>query len=729
MATAQVTSSKPKGGLSTLLAQADLLFPLGMFVIVAVMVLPVPPFVLDLLLSANIAITLLIMMVIIYVKEPTEFSSFPTVLLAVTLLRLSLNIASTRLILVDGYAGRVIDAFGNILVHGNYMVGAVVFLILVIINFVVITKGAGRIAEVTARFTLDAMPGKQMAIDAELNAGMIDELVASKRRSDVRKEADFYGAMDGASKFVRGDAIAGILITFINIIGGFGIGMLQKGLSFDVALQKYTLLSIGDGLVTQIPALVVSVAAALLVTRTAHVDSLGSQISSQLTGYPRALIVVAGILTIFAIMPGMPAVPFMILATIVGFLGWGQMKKNKKDAVSAAASPAPGEDLPALKDKSGKALPPGAAAKSQAAEEMRKLTATEVLAVELGFGLIKLADRAQGGDLLDRITGVRRSFASETGMVIPPLAIHDNIDLESNQYRFLLRGKTVAFGAIMPGRWLAMDVSGSQVELKGVPTKEPVFGLSAFWIGEEERREAELHGYSVVDSGSVIITHLSETLKQIGGMVLSRQEVQNMVDGIKETHPALVAELFPDLVSLGVVQRILENLLREGIPIKNLAVILEAIADFAPVNKNPDELAEQVRRRLGIYFAPAYESEPGVIKAITLDPRLEQYLTARVQRTHFEVLLSVDPQTAQYLLRELMERSNFLVEQGLQPLVLTGAELRLAFKRFFEPSLPRLVVLSYQEIPPQTEIQTLGIIMAPPSATEKAATPPAQAFA
>ena len=724
MASAVPLSNKPKSGLSTLLSQADLLFPLGMFVIVIVMVLPVPSFILDLLLSANIAITLLIMMVIIYVKVPTEFSSFPTVLLAVTLLRLSLNIASTRLILLDGYAGQVIEAFGKILIQGNYLVGAVVFLILVVINFVVITKGAGRIAEVTARFTLDAMPGKQMAIDAELNAGMIDELTASKRRSGVQKEADFYGAMDGASKFVRGDAVAGILITLINIIGGFGIGMLQKGMSFPDAVQKYTLLSIGDGLVTQIPALVVSVAAALLVTRTADENSLGSQISSQITGYPRAMVVVAGMLLFFAVMPGMPGVPFLILATIVGVVAWGMMKKKKGERGGLSA--APGDGAPALKDKDGKVLPPGAAAKVQAADDMRKLTATEVLAVELGFGLIKLADRAQGGDLLDRITGVRRTFASETGMVIPPIAIHDSVDLESNQYRFLLRGKSVASGAIMPGRWLAMDVTGGQAELKGVPAKEPVFGLSAYWIGEEERREAELRGYSVVDAVSVIITHLSETLKQIGGMVLSRQEVQLMVDGLKETHPALVTELFPDLVTLGIVQRILENLLREGIPIKNLAVILEAVADFASVSKNPDELAEQVRRRLGIYFAPAYESEPGIIKALTLDPRLEQYLSSRVQRTHFEVILSVDPQTAQYLLRELMERSNFLVEQGLQPLVIIGAELRLAFKRFFEPSLPRLVVLSYQEIPPQTEIQTLGIIMAPPAILDKSATPPAQ---
>jgi len=723
MASALTNPVKPKSGIASLLGQNDLLFPLGMFVIVVVMVLPVPPFILDLLISANIAITLLIMMVIIYVKTPTEFSSFPTVLLAITLMRLSLNIASTRLILLDGYAGQVIEAFGQILIQGNYLVGAVVFLILVIINFIVITKGAGRIAEVTARFTLDAMPGKQMAIDAELNAGMIDEMTASRRRFNVQKEADFYGAMDGASKFVRGDAIAGILITLINVIGGFGIGMLQKGMSFSDAIEKYTLLSIGDGLVTQIPALVVSVSAALLVTRTADENSLGNQISSQITGYPRAMMVVAGMLLFFAIMPGMPAIPFMILAAIVGSLAWKMMKKPKHVAVSGAEGSV-GEQ-PSLMDKKGKPLP-GDATKSPAGEEMRKLAVPEVLAVELGFGLIKLADRAQGGDLLDRITGVRRSYASETGMVIPPIAIHDCMDLESNQYRFLLRGKTVASGAIMPGRWLAMDVGGSQVELKGVPTKEPVFGLNAFWITDEERSEAELCGYSVVDAVSVIVTHLSETLKQIGGMILSRQEVQNMVDGLKETHPALVSELFPDLISLGVVQRILENLLREGVPIKNLAVILESVADFAPVNKNPDELAEQVRRRLGIYFTAAYESEPGIIKAITLDPRLEQYLASRVQRTHFEVLLSVDPPTAQYLMRELMERSNFLVEQGLQPLVITGAELRLAFKRFFEPSLPRLNVLSYQEIPPKTEIQTLGIIMNPPSAQEKSTEPGAQ---
>jgi len=709
-------SPKKAGGKSWLwmLVKADILFTIAIFAIIVVMVLPVPPFFLDVLLSANIAISILILMVIVYVRKPTEFSSFPTVLLVVTLLRLSLNIASTRLILMDGYAGEVIEAFGKVLIGGNYLVGAVVFIILVIINFVVITKGAGRIAEVSARFTLDAMPGKQMAIDAELNAGIIDEITASRRRLAIQNEADFYGAMDGASKFVRGDAVAGIMITLVNVLGGLGIGMLQKNMAFGDALKKYTLLSIGDGLVSQIPALIVSVAAGLLVTRTADDNDMGKYISDQITGYPKAMVIVAVALVIFAVVPGLPKSPFLILAVIVGTFAWILIKNPKEKTTGGTGALGGANTAGALTDKSGAALPAPSNALPSTTEEMRKLTETEVLAIELGYGLIKMADRTQGGDLLDRITGVRRAFAGESGMVVPPIAIRDSLDLESNQYRFMLRGKAVASGTVMSGRFLAMNVGGAGGPLKGVPTKEPVFGLDAFWITDEDRREAELLGFSVVDAVSVIITHLSETLKQVASLILNRQEVQSMIDGIKQTNPALVSELFPDLVNLGVIQRILENLLREGVPIKNLTVILEAVADFAPVTKNPDELSEQVRKRLGMYFVGNYETEPGILKVITLDPRLEQNLTERIQRTHFEILLSVDPHTAQYMLRELNERSNFLVEQGLLPIVVTGAELRLAFKRFFEPSLPRLIVLSYQEIPPQAEIQTLGIIMQPP---------------
>jgi len=717
MATANAQTSRFKW--SDLLKQTDLIFTLGLFAIILLLVIPVPTWALDFLLSVNIGISLLILLVIIYVKDPPEFSAFPTILLAVTLLRLALNIASTRLILLDGFAGNVIEAFGHVLIQGNYIVGAVVFIILVIINFVVITKGAGRIAEVAARFTLDAMPGKQMAIDAELNAGIIDELTATSRRLKVQKEADFYGAMDGASKFVRGDAVAGILITFINVIGGFGIGMLQKGMPIDQALQKYTLLSIGDGLVSQVPALVISVAAGLLVTRAQGDNSMGAQIGKQLGAYPRAVGIAAGLIAALALAPGMPAAPFLILGGITGFVAY-MLKKQSQNPLAAGAKgstlalPAPGGGNANQGAQQGAAGGQGSPANT-GPEDLHKLIEAEVLSIEVGYGLLRLADKTQGGDLLDRITGVRKGFARDNGMVIPPIAIRDSLELEPNEYNFLLRGKSFARASVIPNRWLAMNVSGSMVTLKGVPTREPVFGIEAVWIAEEEKRTAEINGYSVVDATSVMITHLAETLKQVSHLILTRQEVQSLIDRVKESNPALIAELLPDLVNLGIIQRVLQNLLREGVPIKNLPLILETLADYAPVTKNPDELSEQVRRRLGTYFISQYESEPGLIKCITIDPRLEQTLMTRIQRSHFETTLALDPNTAQYLLRELTIRSNSLAEQGLSPITILTAELRLAFKRFFEPSLPKLIVLSYQELPSQTEIQNTGIIVPPPA--------------
>ena len=705
---------------SRLFKQSDLIFTLGLFGIILLLVVPVPTWALDFFLSFNIGVSLMILLVIIYVKDPPEFSAFPTILLAVTLLRLALNIASTRLILLDGYAGQVIEAFGEVLIQGNYLVGAVVFIILVIINFIVITKGAGRIAEVAARFTLDAMPGKQMAIDAELNAGIIDELTATSRRLKVQKEADFYGAMDGASKFVRGDAVAGILITMINVIGGFAIGMLQKGLPIDVALEKYTLLSIGDGLVSQVPALVISVAAGLLVTRAQGDSSMGSQIGKQISAYPRAVGIAAGLISAMALVPGMPAIPFLVLGAITGVIAYLLNKQSKEvlegklGPAGSLALPAPSGSRPAA---SGGGSPSAQGSQSgadgKAPEDFHKLIETEILSIEVGYGLLRLADKTQGGDLLDRITGVRKGFARDNGMVIPPIAIRDSLELEPNEYRFLLRGKSIAHATVIPNRWLAMNVSGSHITLKGVPTREPVFGIEAVWIAEEEKRTAEINGYSVVDAVSVLITHLAESLKQSAHMILSRQEVQGLIDRVKETNPSLIAELLPDLVNLGIIQRVLQNLLREGVPIKNLPLILEAVADYATVTKNPDELSEQVRKRLGTYFIAQYESEPGLIKAITLDPRMEQTLITRIQRSHFETTLALDPQTAQYLLRELTIRSNSMAEQGLLPAVILSAELRLAFKRFFEPSLPKLNALAYQELPAQTEIQNIGIITPP----------------
>lgn len=708
------------------LRQPDIAFVLGIFGILLLLVIPIPTWLLDLSLSASIGISILVLLVILYVKDPPEFSSFPSILLFVTLLRLALNIASTRLILLDGYAGRVIEAFGEVLIQGNYIVGAVVFIILVIINFIVITKGAGRIAEVAARFTLDAMPGKQMAIDAELNAGIIDELTATTRRLKVQKEADFYGAMDGASKFVRGDAVAGILITLINVIGGFGIGMLQKGLPLDQALEKYTLLSIGDGLVAQIPALIISVAAGLLVTRAQGDQSMGSQIGSQIGAYPKAMGIGAALIALLGFAPGLPATPFLLLGAITGFVAY-LVGKQQAGATAASglkgalALPPPGGS----KGASG-SPPPGSAAAGKpgdpkAPEDFHKLTETEVLSIEVGYGLLRLADKTQGGDLLDRITGVRKGFARDNGMVIPPIAIRDSLELEPNEYRFLLRGKAIARASVIPNRWLAMNVSGSHITLKGVPTREPVFNIEAVWIAEEEKRTAEINGYSVVDAVSVLITHLAESLKQVAHLILSRQEVQSLIDRVKESNPSLVAELLPDLVNLGIIQRVLQNLLREGVPIKNLPLILETIADYAAVTKNPDELSEQVRKRLGTYFITQYEAEPGLVKAITLDPGLEQTLITRIQRSHFETTLALDPHTAQYLLRELTIRSNSMAEQGLSPTVILSAELRLAFKRFFEPSLPKLSVLSYQELPSQTEIQNIGIITPRPAESVPAA--------
>jgi len=686
------------------LKKGDLIFVFALFGTVVLLVLPVPAIVLDFLLAASIGISLLMLLIIIYVKDPPEFSGFPTLLLAVTLYRLSLNVASTRLILVEGHAGNIIDAFGHFVVRGNYVVGAVVFLILIVINFMVITKGAGRIAEVAARFTLDAMPGKQMAIDAEMNAGIIDEATASLRRRKVQAEADFYGAMDGASKFVRGDAIAGIMITMINIVGGFVIGILQKGLPVVEALQKYTLLSIGDGLVAQVPALIVSVAAGILVTRASGDSNLGSHISEQLTLYPRAIGVASAMLFAFGLIPGMPMLPFFVLGAAAAFTA----RKLKKSRPAKAATK-PG-DAPA----GGRKGAPAAAEKPKpVAADFEKLIDIDVFSIELGHGLLKLAEQKQGGNLLDRVTGVRKTFAREMGMIVPPIAIRDNLELGANEYRFLLRNKQVARGQILSNLWLAMNVTNSPVKLQGVATVEPVFGLNATWIGQEERRNAEINGYTVVDPASVLITHLSECIKRFSNLILGRQDVQALIDHLKEKNATLINELIPDLVNVGIVQRVLQNLLKEGISIKNLGVIMECIADYAPVSKNPDDLSEQVRRRLGTYFVSEFETDPGLIKAITLDPRLEQLMITKVQRTQYDVGLMIDPHLAQHVLTELTRRMTVMADQGLTPIVIVSAELRLAFKRFFEPSLTKMVVLSYQELPAQTEIQNFAIILLP----------------
>ncbi|MGH7943408.1 MAG: flagellar biosynthesis protein FlhA [Opitutaceae bacterium] len=709
-------SAPASNPISTLLKRADLLFTAGLFATVLLLIMPIPAVLLDVFLALNIGLSLLVLLAIIYVKDPPEFSSFPTLLLALTLFRLALNISSTRQVLVNGYAGHVIDAFGHFVIQGNYVVGAVVFLILVVINFVVITKGAGRIAEVSARFTLDALPGKQMAIDAELNAGIIDEVTATARRLKVQKEADFYGAMDGASKFVRGDAVAGIIITLINIIGGFAIGVLQMGLSLSESLQKFTLLSIGDGLVSQIPALILSVGAGILVTRASENSNLGTQLASQLFRYPRALMIAAGMMACFGLMPGMPILPFFALAGMAAFLGkvLKEQEVRTGHAHGAEAFAADARLSGATKGKPGVSPSAAPAATTPGSpEDVRKLIDVDIFAIEIGSGLLPLADSNSGGELLARVTGVRKSLAREKGIVVPPVSVRDNLELEPNDYRFLLRGKPVGRGQLMPGRWLAMNVSGSKVRLKGVPTREPVFNLEATWIDEAEKKTAELNGFTVVDPASVLITHLAETLKLNAHHLLGRQEVQLLVDHLKQTQPALVAELLPDLVTLGIIQRVLQNLLRENVAILNQPLILEGIADFASLSKNPDDLSELVRRRLGLYFVPEFEIRPGIIRAITIDPRFEQGLSQKVHRSPTEVGLALDPASARHLLDEIGRRTGELVQNGQPALLIVSTEIRLPLKRFFESSFPRVTVLSFQELPASTEIENAGIITPP----------------
>jgi len=703
--------------LSKFSGNSDLGFIFGLFGAVFLLVVPIHKDFLSILLVISIAVSLLILLTVIYVKEPPEFSVFPTILLAVTLYRLGLNVASTRLILLDADAGSVIKSFGTFVVGGNYVVGAVIFLILVIINFVVITKGAGRIAEVTARFTLDAMPGKQMSIDAEMNAGIITEAEALYRREKIQKDADFYGSMDGASKFVRGDAIAGIIITVVNVIGGILIGYFQRDMDVTSALETYTILSIGDGLVSQIPAIIISIAAGILVTRSSDEANLGEFVGRQLTVYPRAIAISGVLLLLFSLFLSETFWPFFILSMVCfGSAFYLSRKKLEETGI---------EELPNSSTKTpqgssvGNPAPDSLAHGSgtTAASElspMEQAIDQEVFGMEMGYGLLVLADKTKGGDLLERITGARTNFASEMGMLLPTIGVRDNIELEPNEYRFLLRGKEIVRASLVPDRLLAMNMGDADdSKLNGIETTEPVFGIKAYWIPQSDKRMAEVEGFTVVDPASVLVTHLSDSLKRFAYLILEREGTQRLLDLIKDKNPTLVSELLPDLVNVGIIQRTLQNLLREKVSIKNLTLILETIADMAPVTKTPDDLSEQARKRLGMYFVKELESDKNKLTALTFEPKLEQSLLQRVKRSQFDVGMVMDPEVTQGILAELEPKIDEMSSAGLTPVIVTTSELRLAFRRFMEPSFPQLTVLAYQEIPSETYIEPFGAISLP----------------
>jgi flagellar biosynthesis protein FlhA len=678
------------------LLRSDIIVALGLVTILVVMIIPLPSFLLDIFLSMNITLALLILIISLYTLRALDFAIFPSLLLATTLFRLSLNVASTRLILLHGNegpgaAGSVIQSFGQFVVGGNYVVGIVIFVILVIINFMVITKGAGRVAEVAARFTLDAMPGKQMAIDADMNAGLITEDEARVRRREVADEANFHGAMDGASKFVKGDAIAGIIITLINIGAGFVIGVMQQGMDPGTAAQNYTILTVGDGLVGQIPALIISTAAGLLVTRTAGAKDFGSELKGQLTVHPRALWVVAGILLGFALIPGLPHLPFLVLSALLGFVAFRVQKNEEVERLAAeSAERAPEETVPRE-------------------EKYEEMLSVDLLELEVGYGLIPLVDVAQDGELLTRIRSIRKQFALDMGFIVPPVHIKDNLQLKPNEYSIMLKGIAIAGGEILPGHYLAMNPGLAMEPLKGIATTEPAFGLPATWISEDKKERAQIAGYTVVDGTTVITTHISEIIKRHAHELIGRQEVQNLLTNFGKSCPKLVEELTPNILPLGTIMRALQNLLREQVSIRDLRTILETLADWGPSTGDPDLLTEQVRQALARSISGRYALDGQMLPLLTLDHGLEEKIQDSLHRTKEGSYLALDPSTAQAFLEKLTEAMQ-QVDGGATPVLLCSPTIRPHVKRLTERYLSNLVVLSHNEIAPHLKVRSIGTV-------------------
>lgn len=671
------------------LVNTEMMVASGIVLVLMVMVVPLPPFVLDMLLATNIAISLAVLLTAFYAQRPLEFAVFPGLLLITTLFRLSLNVASTRLILSAGDAGALITAFGNFVVAGNYVVGAIIFLVLVLINFVVITKGSGRIAEVAARFTLDALPGKQMAIDADLNAGLIDERQAIRRREEITREADFYGAMDGASKFVRGDAIAGLIITAVNIVGGLIIGVAQVGLTFGEAGEAYTLLSIGDGLVSQIPALLISTAAGIIVSRASGEGNIAEDFEGQLFKKPHPILITGAFLAVLGLIPGLPLVPFWLLAVGTVLLGRNRVELQKKehkaylDEVKEEREEEP-QDTPA------------------------DLLLVDPLELDIGYALISIVDPDQQGDLLERVKMLRQQLALELGIVIPPVRIRDNVSLDSNRYVIKMRGNPIAEGEVMPGYFLALLPEEMESPPPGIRVEDPTFGLPAVWIAERNLDEAERHGLTVVEAPAVITTHLLEELRKVAYRLLDRQEVKKLVDKVKETAPALIEELVPNLMSLGAIQKVLKRLLKERIPIRDLVTILETLADHAPSTKNVDVLTEYARASLAPTVTRQFEGPDEKVHVFVLDPQLEQHLLERAERGELNPhTLGLSPDRAEAIVEETARLSKKMIGDGLAPVLLTSPVLRPTVFTFLSPMVSDIAVLSYNDLIPEAEVEVI----------------------
>ena len=671
----------------------DVAVALMAIMVVVMMIIPLPSSILDLLLSFNITFSLVILLISMNMEKPLDFSIFPSMLLLTTLLRLSLNISSTRLILLNGYAGKVIESFGNFVVKGNVLVGFIIFLIIIIMQFIVITRGAERVAEVAARFTLDAMPGKQMSIDADLNSGLINESEARRRRTEIQREADFYGAMDGASKFVKGDAIAGIIITVINIVGGLITGVLFQHWDIMTSINRYTLLTVGDGLVSQIPALLVSTATGIVVTKAASAGNLGEDLIKQLISYPKLLLLASGVLAFFAIIPGLPHIPFIILAGALGYIGLSVQRISEREKLK--------------KDKHQK---------EKELEEMRKpenifsLLQVDPIEVEFGYNIIPLADVNQGGDLLDRVVMIRRQCALDLGMVVPMVRLRDNIQLKPNEYVIKIKGVEAARGEIKTDHFMVMNPTGGMPEIEGIPAKEPAFGLPAKWITGENKEKAEMQGYTVVDASSVLATHLTEVIKSYAHELIGRQEVKNMLDNLKEQYPSLLEELVPKVLSLGEIQKVLSNLLKENIPIRDMVTILEALGDYAGLTKDTDMLTEYVRQRLKRVITHRFTNGQKV-QVITLDGHLENQIMNAIRQNDQGTYIALEPSYIQKIRTALSKLVNELGLKGISPVVLTSPMVRMYFRKIVEDYASYLPVISYNELEPGVEVQSVGTVM------------------